>query len=138
MKRIAIALFASLAVVLALAPGPSSGVEIMETLEAPGLGGRPPGPGTLYPLLRRLEEAGLVRGWLEEGRSRVGRPRRFCELTLSGVTALNRIRASLRAIGSGDEQMPRPASSVHRMRENLRRGFRVSSFAMRLSDVERA
>jgi DNA-binding PadR family transcriptional regulator len=125
------------AVILALAPGPSSGVKIMEDLEGPELGGRPLGPGTLYPLLRRLEDAGLVRGWIEEGRSRVGRPRRFCELTISGVAALNRIRASLRAIGGGEEPVPRRTSSARRMRENLRRGFKVSSFAMRLSDAEK-
>jgi DNA-binding PadR family transcriptional regulator len=46
--------------------------------------------GTVYPALRRLEEAGLVRGRWEKAPAarRQGRPqRRFYELTAAGETA---------------------------------------------------
>ena len=123
------------AVILALGKGPSCGVGIMDRLQAVGSGVRPLGAGTLYPLLRRLEKTGLVRGWVEEGRSRVGRPRRFQELTASGVAALGRVRQQLRAIG-GPATAPDPDSSaVRQMRTNLRRAFRVSAFARQLRDA---
>ena len=123
------------AVILALGRGPTSGVQIMERLREEGLGGRPPGPGTLYPLLRRLEEAGLVRSWIEKRRSSVGRPRRFQELTASGLGALDRVRQQLRAIERESGPTRRQVSTVRRMRANLRRAFRASSFALRLRDA---
>jgi len=124
------------AVVLALGRGPSSGVGLMSRLREGAFGARPLGPGTLYPLLRRLERARLVRCWVEEGRSRVGRPRHFQELTASGIAALGRVRQQLRAFGGAvATPEPRP-SAVRQMRTNLRRSFRVSSFALQLRDAE--
>ena len=61
------------AVVLALGQGPASGVEVMARLRGSVAGARPLGAGTLYPLLRRLGNAGLVRSWAEADRSRAGR-----------------------------------------------------------------
>ena len=124
------------AVVLALGRGPSSGVGLMSRLRETAFGIRPPGPGTLYPLLRRLERARLVRCWVEEGRSHVGRPRHFQELTASGIAALGRVRQQLQAYGGAvAATTPRP-SAVRQMRTNLRRSFRVSSFAMELRNAE--
>jgi DNA-binding PadR family transcriptional regulator len=108
----------------------------MSRLRERAFGTRPLGPGTLYPLLRRLERARLVRCWVEEGRSRVGRPRHFQELTASGIAALGRVRQQLQAYGGAVEATrPRP-SAVRKMRTNLRRSFRVSSFAMQLRNAE--
>ena len=123
-------------VMLALARGPSSGVRIMESLSSI-TGGRSPGPGTLYPLVRRLEKAGLIRSWIERDRSRVGRPRRFLELTFRGVAAINRMRYTLREIIGERNEVTVRTPSARRMRNNLRRAFRVSSFAMRLRDGAR-
>ena len=126
-----------MAVLLALARGPSSGVGLMGRLRERAFGTRPLGPGTLYPLLRRLETAGLARSWLEVERSRVGRPRRFQELTARGVTTLDRVRRQLRTFGGAvATPAPRP-SALRQMRSNLRRAFRVSSFAMQLRKAER-
>lgn len=123
------------AVLLALGGGPACGVGIMDRLNDVAFGAPPPGPGTLYPLLRRLEKEGLVRGWGEQGRSRVGRPRRFQELTPGGVAVLGRVRQQLRALG-GPPALPTPApSTARRMRANLRRAFRVSAFARRLANA---
>jgi DNA-binding PadR family transcriptional regulator len=121
------------AVLLALGEGPASGVGIRDRLASTALETSPPGPGTLYPLLRRLEQEGLVRGWDEEGRSRVGRPRRFQELTPGGIVALGRVRHQLHALGGGVVPTV-PPSTVRRMRADLRRAFRVSAFAGRLAD----
>lgn len=124
------------AVLLALGKGPSSGVGLMARLREKSFDVRPLGPGTLYPLIRRLEEAGLVRCWVEEGRSRVGRPRHFQELTACGIALLSRMRQRLRECGgAGGAPTLRP-SALRQMRTNLRRSFRVSSFAMQLRNAE--
>lgn len=119
-------------VLLALAGGPSAGSEIVERMRAltrdPGL----LGAGTLYPVLRRMESTGVVRVWTEDGRSRVGRPRRFTELTAAGVQALFERRSLLRALTSPTRPATLSRALVHRMRANLRRAFAVSAFGARL------
>lgn len=122
------------AVLLALGDGPACGVGIMDRLDL-ALSGRAPGPGTLYPLLRRLEKEGLVRGWGEERRSRVGRPRRFQELTPHGVAVLARVRRQLRWLGGPAPAGPPSRATLRRMRADLRRALRVSAFARRLADA---
>jgi DNA-binding PadR family transcriptional regulator len=81
------------AVVLqAMAQGHRYGFEIMRAAHLPS--------GTVYPLLRRLEGAGLV-GSRWEGAAdarREGRPpRRYYELTPQGATALAEARERVRA-----------------------------------------
>jgi PadR family transcriptional regulator PadR len=75
----------------ALEDGPGHGYAIMEALRA-GSGGQFDLPtGTVYPALRRLERAGLVRtAWSAEG----GRRRRLYELTPSGRRTLDAERHS--------------------------------------------
>jgi PadR family transcriptional regulator PadR len=118
-------------VLLALGQGPASGVEIMARLRESVAGARPLRAGTLYPLLRRLENAELIRSWAENDRSRVGRPRRFHELTSEGVVALEQVRRLIRRLGSvtSDEM---DGDVVRAMRSHLLRGFRVSAFARQL------
>jgi PadR family transcriptional regulator len=66
-----------------LADGPRHGYAVREALRA-GSGARFDLPtGTIYPALRRLEAAGLVRGtWSEAG----GRSRRTYEFTRPGAS----------------------------------------------------
>jgi PadR family transcriptional regulator PadR len=75
----------------ALEEGPRHGYAVMEALRA-GSGGRFDLPtGTIYPALRRLERAGLVRTrWTEHG----GRRRRLYELTPAGRRTLDAERDS--------------------------------------------
>lgn len=122
------------AVLLMLGEGPSSGVGVMERLRDAWPSGRAIGAGALYPLLRRLEKAGLVRRWVEVERSGVGRPRRFLELTARGVDEVGRLREELLLAGGGLAQAYLPFTAS-RMRANLRRAFRVSAFATRLRDA---
>lgn len=77
----------------ALEGGPRHGYAVMEALRA-GSGGQFDLPtGTIYPALRRLERAGLVRTrWSEDG----GRRRRIYELTAAGRRTLETERDAWR------------------------------------------
>jgi DNA-binding PadR family transcriptional regulator len=93
--------------------GPQHGYAIMETLRA-GSGGQFDLPtGTIYPALRRLERAGLVRtAWAEEG----GRRRRVYELTPSGHRSLEAERHAWAEFSAavtallGPRPQPRPVT----------------------------
>jgi PadR family transcriptional regulator len=122
------------AVILALGEGPASGVGIMSRLRSRESGRPALGSGTLYPLVRRLEQRGLVRSWVEKERPGVGRPRRFLELTARGVAELDRVRQGLQIAGDGPAPVHRPLAG-RRMSTNLRRAFRVSAFARQLRDA---
>ena len=70
-------------VLQALAQGFGFGFDVMRVTQLPS--------GTVYPLLRRLEDGGLVSSrWEDEARAHdQGRPaRRYYELTADGSTAL--------------------------------------------------
>lgn len=66
--------------------------------------GRPASRGSIYITLDRLEEKGLVRSSLASGPpARGGRPRRYLELTPSGLVALRESREALLSLWSGME-----------------------------------
>jgi len=74
-----------------LADGPRHGYAVREALRAGSAARFDLPTGTIYPALRRLEAAGLVRGtWSEAG----GRSRRTYELTPAGCQRLSRDRAA--------------------------------------------
>lgn len=57
---------------------------------------------TVYVVLKRLEEKGLVRTFMSEPRSeRGGRPRRQVKVEEAGVEAVREVRATLRAMWDG-------------------------------------
>lgn len=87
-----------------LAGGPRHGYAVKEALRAGG-GARFGLPtGTIYPALRRLEAAGLVRGtWSEAGR------RRTYELTPAGHQRLGRDRAAWRDFAAAVSAILEPA-----------------------------
>jgi PadR family transcriptional regulator, regulatory protein PadR len=75
----------------ALEDGPRHGYAVIESLRE-ATGGRIDLPtGTIYPALRRLEDAGLVTGTWSAG---AGRRRRDYRLTAAGRRALARERAA--------------------------------------------
>ena len=80
-------------VLAALAAGRHHGFDIMDATDLPS--------GTIYPILRRLDEEGFVRSRWE--RDTVARreqrpPRRYYELTASGDARLAEARARYRAL----------------------------------------
>jgi PadR family transcriptional regulator len=94
-----------------LEAGPRHGYAIMEALRA-GSGGQFDLPtGTVYPALRRLERAGLIRGtWSQAG----GRQRRVYDLTPAGRRMLAAERGTWRefsaAVTALLEPAPRPVT----------------------------
>ena len=89
-----------------LEEGPRHGYAIMEALRA-GSGGQFDLPGgTVYPALRRLEQAGLIRGtWSEAG----GRRRRVYDLTPAGRRTLAAERGTWRQFSAAVTALLEPA-----------------------------
>jgi len=86
----------------ALGAGRHHGWDIMDATDLPS--------GTVYPILRRIEEEGLVRArWEKESEARrEQRPaRRYYELTPAGVTRLGEARARFRAMTALGARMQR-------------------------------
>jgi DNA-binding PadR family transcriptional regulator len=81
-------------VLAALERGAAHGFEVLRRLEELGCGSLRLKEGTLYPVLYRLEEAGLIRGvWEDDSGGRRGPRRRIYHLTGKGVRDLARRRA---------------------------------------------
>ena len=89
-----------------LEAGPRHGYAIMEALRA-GSGGQFDLPtGTIYPALRRLEQAGLIKGtWSQAG----GRQRRVYDLTPAGRRALAAERGTWREFSAAVTALLAPA-----------------------------
>jgi DNA-binding PadR family transcriptional regulator len=89
-----------------LADGPRHGYAVKEALRTSSDARFDLPTGTIYPALRRLEAAGLVRGtWSEAG----GRRRRTYELTPAGHQRLNRDRAAWRDFAAAVNAILEPA-----------------------------
>jgi DNA-binding PadR family transcriptional regulator len=76
------------AILLLLAEEPRNGYSIMQEIEDRSAGAWRPSPGSVYPLLQQLEEAGLVRSVDQEGR-------KLIELTEEGREAVEREREGI-------------------------------------------
>jgi len=93
----------------ALLDGPAHGYELMRRLEGQAGGRWRPSPGSVYPLLQLLEEAGLVRGRDSDGR-------RVYELTERGRTQADagQLRGLAAGTGAGSAHLDLRAE-VHRL-----------------------
>jgi DNA-binding PadR family transcriptional regulator len=76
-------------VLVLMRDGPRPGIEVMRAIDEMSGGTWKPSPGSVYPLLRRLEQEGLIEGDWERTR---GAPKRVYQLTAKG-------RARLPAMG---------------------------------------
>lgn len=76
------------AVLLLLAEEPRNGYSIMQEIENRSAGAWRPSPGSVYPLLQQLEEAGLVRSVDSDGR-------KLIELTDDGRETVEAERAAI-------------------------------------------
>ena len=91
-------------VLQAIARGHRFGFEIVDVTGYP--------TGTVYPVLRRLEHAGLVRSeWeREQIAARDGRPqRRYYEISPAGTRALDNALEPMRSLGGLRPLTPNPA-----------------------------
>ncbi len=87
------------AVLLALVRGRGFGLELIERVRERTNGAVKLGQGSVYPLLRQLEDEGLLRSFeAEPTPERGGRPRRYYELTGQGRKAALEQRSTLAAI----------------------------------------
>lgn len=92
-----------LAVLLVLSSGRRYGYELMKLVGQAGDGVLEIREGTLYPLLHRLEDTGLVSAdWEAEGRAR---PRKYYSLTPQGRTHLTALRDEWCALSEAMRQL---------------------------------
>lgn len=70
-------------VLVLLREGPLHGIDVMRSVETMTGGTWKPSPGSVYPLLRRLEEEGLIKGSWQRSRAA---PKRVYHLTARGRT----------------------------------------------------
>ena len=83
-------------------------------------------------MLRQLERERLVRSWTGRSAKGGGRPRRYYEMTASGVKAARVVRQMVVSLVKGTEA-PRPSPrEIAHMQERLHRCAEVSAFCMEL------
>ena len=89
-----------------IAAGPSYGNQMMERIAGMTEGVLSVNPNTMYPLLRRLEESGLIEGQWEHPERRT---RRFYSITKKGRAEYKRlveeVRPFLESVGRSIEQI---------------------------------
>jgi DNA-binding PadR family transcriptional regulator len=79
-------LTARTAILQALRQGPGYGRQLMRRVDAATGGRASLAPGSVYPALKALEKARMVRKWtVVAGRARGGRARTYYELTVVGI-----------------------------------------------------
>mgnify|MGYP000635717144 CR=1 FL=1 len=72
--------------------GPLHGIQMIRAMEEMSGGTWKPSPGSVYPVLKRLEENELIAGKLERSRAA---PRRVYRLTAKGRSALPKMQGQL-------------------------------------------
>jgi PadR family transcriptional regulator PadR len=112
-------LTARTAILQALRWGPGYGRLLMRRVSTATGGRALLAPGSVYPVLKALEKAGLVRKWtVIAGRARGGRARSYYELTVAGIREAEAEAVALAGALSGRPplQVPAPARSLVRWR----------------------
>jgi len=124
------------AILQALRQGPGYGRQLMRRVDAVTGGRASLAPGSVYPTLKALEKARLVRKWtVIAGRARGGRSRTYYELTLTGIREAEVDAAALAGIALIDRP-PRQVSAVERslLRERAERVAALFDFATEARD----
>jgi PadR family transcriptional regulator PadR len=117
---------------LGLSDGPAFGLELIARVKARSRGRFHLNRGGAYIALRKLDREGLVRAWMRPTGA-TGRPRRYYELTPSGIVALGRIHEDLAHLVRPHRSVP--ASEARRMAARVRRCGSVSLLARGLRDA---
>jgi len=118
------------ALLLALRDGPGYGRELVRRIHHATAGWKRFAEGSIYPALRQLEAARLVRSWtVVPGRQRGGRARTYYELTERGVGAAEDERARLWRAVAGESCPALTPGQRERMRRRLELGAALSESA---------
>ena len=125
---------ARVALLQALREGPGYGRELVRRIRRASASRLRFAEGSIYPALRRLEAARLVRSWdVVPGRRRGGRARTYYELTERGVRASEADRAVLLRLAVPESpRLPGP-EECQRMLERVELGAGLSETAGQLS-----
>jgi DNA-binding PadR family transcriptional regulator len=94
-------------------------------------------PGSVYPALRALGKAGLVRSWtVVAGRTRGGRARTYYELTVPGVRTADSEAAALAGIALAGRPPRRVSSAVRAaMRSRIERVAELYAFTTEVREA---
>ena len=120
------------AILQALRRGPTYGRELVRRVGAASGGRASIAPGSVYPSLKALEKARLVRTWtVIPGRARGGRARRYYELTVLGVRQAEREGEALAQIALARRSAAPLSPAEHEaMRERIERVCELHAFAI--------
>ncbi len=124
------------AILQALRQGPGYGRQLMRRVAAATGGRASLATGSVYPTLKALEKARLVRKWtVIAGRARGGRARTYYELTVAGIREAEVEAAALAGIALAG-RLPRQVSAVERslLSERAERVAALFDFATEARD----
>jgi len=121
------------ALLLALARGPSFGLELIAQVAERTHGLLRLNRGGVYLALRHLERLGLAHGWVRR-LPRSGRPRRYYELTPEGILRAEEVRAALDSLLRSSVPVVTRDEARH-MADRVLRASAVSVSVRRLRDA---
>lgn len=117
-----------------LREGPGYGRDLVRRIRQASAGRLRFAEGSIYPALRRLEAARLVRSWgVVPGRRRGGRARTYYELTERGVRASEADRVALLRLAAPEGPRLPGSDECRRMLERIELGAELSEAAGSLS-----
>jgi PadR family transcriptional regulator PadR len=121
------------ALLQALRRGPGYGRDLVRRISRASAGRLRFAEASIYPALRRLETARLVRSWsVVPGRRRGGRARTYYELTERGVRVSETDRAALLRLAAPEGAHLPGHEESRRMLERIELGTELSETAGRL------
>jgi DNA-binding PadR family transcriptional regulator len=122
------------ALLLVLRDGPGYGRELVRRIRSATAGRERLAEGSVYPALRALAAARLVRSWkVVPGRTRGGRARTYYELTERGIKASETERTGLLRLACGAAPRAADPGEGDRMRRGIELGAELSEAALDLA-----
>jgi DNA-binding PadR family transcriptional regulator len=121
-------------IVLSLLDGPGYGQLLADRVRGRTRGRMRLRAGSLYPTLQVLARQGLLRSWIVRAPGARGRPRRYYELTPSGLAAAGEQRELLAGFLGERPASPPSSAERQRMRDRMRRCSELSRFLQDLRE----
>jgi PadR family transcriptional regulator PadR len=124
------------ALLLALLQGPGYGLQLIERVRIRSRGRVRLPQGVVYPALLRLERRKLLRRWAANSK-RIGRPRRYYELTPTGILVAQSERDAIAGFATGETLQAPSTQEIVIMRERLSECGEVAEAALWLQRTGR-